>query len=142
HWEPPKGFTANHMTGDPGGFGPIFGDYIKDRMNTITSWEVPTSPDPNNPESEEQKLHRDEMMKTNGGDYQGFHWRYFAGHHITQSGWICTRILAKAAAELGADLTREGFKKVLESRGWDSGMGVTLYWPKGDHSAAPYSFNR
>jgi hypothetical protein len=52
------------------------------------------------------------------------------------------RILARAAAELGPDLTRIAFKSVLESRGWDSGFGVTLYWPRGDHNALPYSFNR
>ncbi|HEY4409972.1 MAG TPA: hypothetical protein VGO87_08815 [Acidimicrobiia bacterium] len=27
-------------------------------------------------------------------------------HHITQSGWICTRVLAKAAVELGPDRAR------------------------------------
>src|SRR5581483_3155231 len=31
HWAPKLGFGANHLTGDPG-YGPIFGDYIKDRF--------------------------------------------------------------------------------------------------------------
>lgn len=143
-WAPPMGYGANHLTGDPG-YGPIFGDYIKDKTYTITSWGVPTGPDPENAEggnTPEQKLLMDELLKTNGREFQGFKWRYGGYHHITQSGWVCTRILAKAAAQLGADLTREGFKQVLESRGWDSGLGITLYWPAGDHNAAPYSFNR
>jgi ABC-type branched-subunit amino acid transport system substrate-binding protein len=143
NWEPPKGYIANHLTGDPG-YGPIFGDYIKDRMNTITSWTIVTGDDPNNADANtpEQQLHREEMLRTNGREYSGFKWRYSGNHHITQSGWICTLILAKAAGELGADLTREGFKNVLESKGWATGFGVTLYWPKGDHNANPYSFNR
>ena len=145
HWSPKLGFAANHLTGDPG-YGPIFGDYIKDKTYTITSWGIPTSPDDkDNAEggnTAEQKLLTDELIKTNGREYQGFKWRYAGYHHITQSGWICTRVLAKAAAELGPDLTREGFKNVLESKGWDSGVGVTLHWPPGDHNANPYSYNR
>jgi hypothetical protein len=61
---------------------------------------------------------------------------------LTQSGWVCTRILAKAAAEMGPDLTRDGLKKVLEARPWDSGLGVTLFWPATSHNDNPYSFNR
>lgn len=72
----------------------------------------------------------------------GFKWRYGMGHHISQSGWVGTRTFAKAAATLGADLTREGFKKALESNEFDSGMGVVLKWPEGDHAKAPYAFNR
>ena len=143
-WAPKLGYAANHLTGDPG-YGPIFGDYIKDKTYTITSWGIPTAPDPENAEggnTEEQKLLMDELIKTNGREYQGFKWRYGGYHHITQSGWVCTRILAKAAAQLGADLTRDGFKQVLESKGWDSGLGVTLYWPPGNHNANPYSYNR
>jgi ABC-type branched-subunit amino acid transport system substrate-binding protein len=144
HWAPPMGYAANHLTGDPG-YGPIFGDYIKDKTYTITSWGVPTAPDPENAEggnTPEQQTFRDELLKTNGREYQGFKWRYAGYHHITQSGWVCIKILAKAAETLGADLTRDGFKKALESRGWDSGFGVTLYWPAQDHNANPYSFNR
>lgn len=143
-WAPKLGYAANHLTGDPG-YGPIFGEYIKDKVYTITSWGVPTGPDPENAEggnTPEQQQLRDELIRTNGREYQGFKWRYAGMHHITQSGWVCTKILAKAAAQLGPDLTREGFRKVLESRGWDSGMGVTLYWPPGNHNASPYSFNR
>jgi ABC-type branched-subunit amino acid transport system substrate-binding protein len=143
-WAPKMGYGANHLTGDPG-YGPIFGDYIKDKTYTITSWGIPTAPDPENAEggnTPEQKLMMEELVKTNGREFQGFKWRYGGYHHITQSGWVCTRILAKAAAELGADLTRDGFKKVLESRGWDSGIGVTLYWPPDNHNASPYSYNR
>ncbi|HET9771902.1 MAG TPA: ABC transporter substrate-binding protein, partial [Acidimicrobiia bacterium] len=143
-WAPPLGYGANHLTGDPG-YGPICGDYIKDKTYTITSWGVPTAPDPENAEggnTAEQKLLMDELIKTNGREFQGFKWRYGGYHHITQSGWVCVRILAKAAAQLGADLTRDGFKQVLESKGWESGLGITLYWPPNDHNAAPYSFNR
>jgi ABC-type branched-subunit amino acid transport system substrate-binding protein len=142
-WEPKMGYIANHLTGDPG-YGPIFGDYMKDKVYTITSWGVPTAPSPDNPEGEsaEQKLMVEELVRTNGKEYQGFKWRYAGMHHITQSGWVCTRILAKAAAEMGPDLTRDGFKKILESRPWDSGLGVTLYWPPANHNDLPYSFNR
>src|SRR5882724_11478412 len=137
-WAPKLGYAANHLTGDPG-YGPIFGDYIKDKTYTITSWGVPTGPDPENAEGgntpEQQTLMRDELLKTNGREYQGFKWRYAGYHHITQSGWICTRVLAQAAAQLGPDLTREGFKNVLESKGWDSGLGVTLHWPPGEQTA-------
>jgi ABC-type branched-subunit amino acid transport system substrate-binding protein len=144
HWAPPLGYVANHLTGDPG-YGPIFGEYIKDKTYTITSWGVPTGPDPENAEggnTPEQQTLRDELLRTNGREYQGFKWRYAGMHHITQSGWVCIKILAKAAEQLGPDLTRDGFKKVLESKAWDSGLGVTLYWPPGDHNANPYSFNR
>ncbi|MEW6475564.1 MAG: ABC transporter substrate-binding protein [Actinomycetota bacterium] len=142
-WAPKLGYIANHLTGDPG-YGPILGEYVKDKVYTITSWAVPTAPSADNPEaqSDEMKLFTAELLRTNGREYQGFRWRYAGMHHITQSGWICTRILAKAAAELGPDLTRDGLKKVLESRGWESGMGVTLYWPPTDHNDPPYSFNR
>src|SRR5207253_10738910 len=92
------------------------------------SWGVPTGPDPENAEggnTPEQQTFRDELIKTNGREYQGFKWRYAGYHHITQSGWVCVKILAKAASQLGADLTRDGFKQVLEKNAWDSGMGVT-----------------
>jgi ABC-type branched-subunit amino acid transport system substrate-binding protein len=140
-YAPPQGYLANHLTGDPG-FQPIFGDHIKDRTYTITSWSVPGVGPNQDASTPEHKLHADEMQQTNGKEYGGFKFRYYGGHHITQSGWACGRIFQKAAAELGPDLTREGFKTVLESRGWDSGMGVTLYWPKGNHDGLPYSFNR
>jgi len=143
HWAPKLGYIANHLTGDPG-YGPIFGDYIKDKTFTITSWGVPTGPDPNNPEgdTQEQKLMEQELLRTNGREYQGFKWRYAGMHHITQSGWVCTRILAKAAAEMGPDVTRDGLKKILESQSWDSGLGVTMYWPASSHNDNPYSYNR
>jgi branched-chain amino acid transport system substrate-binding protein len=144
HWAPKLGYVANHLTGDPG-YGPIFGDYIKDKTYTITSWGVPTGPDPENAEggnTPEQQQLRDELIRTNGREYQGFKWRYAGMHHITQSGWVCVKILAKAAAQMGPDLTRDGFKKILEANSWDSGLGVVLHWPAQDHNANPYSFNR
>src|SRR5438132_9135028 len=87
-WAPPKGYMANHLTADPG-YGPMFGDYIKDKMSTITSWTAPTGDDPDNQDANtsEQKLHAEEMLRTNGKEYQGFKWRYGGMHHITQSGW-------------------------------------------------------
>jgi|GEM_PF-3138754 len=143
-WAPKLGYAANHLTGDPG-YGPIFGEYIKDRFYTITSWGVPTGPDPENAEggnTPEQQQLRDELLRTNGREYQGFKWRYAGMHHITQSGWVCVKILAKAAAQMGPDLTRDGFKKILEANSWDSGLGVVLHWPPQSHNANPYSFNR
>ena len=144
-WAPKFGYIANHLIGDPG-YGAIFGDYTKERVYSITSWGVPTGPDPENADGNtpEQKLLMDELIRTNGREYQGFKWRYAGYHHITQSGWVCVKILAKAAQSLGADLTREGLRKAFETKagGWDSGLGVTLHWPPGDHNANPYSFNR
>jgi ABC-type branched-subunit amino acid transport system substrate-binding protein len=144
-WAPKLGYGANHLLGDPG-YGAIFGDYTKDKVYSVTSWGAPTGPDPENADGNtpEQKLMTEELVKTNGREYQGFKWRYAGYHHITQSGWVCVRILAKAAQSLGADVTREGLKTALETKagGWDSGLGVTLHWPPGDHNVNPYSFNR
>ena len=64
-WAPKLGYGANHLTGDPG-YGPIFGDYIKDKTYTITSWGIPTAPDPENAEggnTAEQKLLMDELLQ-------------------------------------------------------------------------------
>lgn len=134
NWAPPKGFSANHLIGDPG-YGPIFTDYIKGRLYSITSWLTNADNTP------ELQLYREETRRNYGDGMLGFKWRYGMGHHISQSGWVCTRIMAKAAAELGPDLKRDAFMKVLESKAWDSGMGVTLTWNPGDHSKDPYSFN-
>jgi ABC-type branched-subunit amino acid transport system substrate-binding protein len=134
NWAPPKGYSANHLIGDPG-YGPIFTDYIKNRLYSITSWLTNADNTP------ELQLYREETRRNYGDGMLGFKWRYGMGHHISQSGWVCTRVLAKAAAELGPDLKRDAFMKVLESKAWDSGMGVTLTWNPGDHAKDPYSFN-
>jgi ABC-type branched-subunit amino acid transport system substrate-binding protein len=134
NWSPPKGFSANHLIGDPG-YGPIFTDYIKGRLYSITSWLTNADNTP------ELQLYREETRRNYGDGMLGFKWRYGMGHHISQSGWVCTRIFAKAAAELGPDLKRPAFMKVLESKAWDSGMGVTMTWSPGDHTKDPYSFN-
>jgi ABC-type branched-subunit amino acid transport system substrate-binding protein len=134
NWSPPKGYSANHMIADPG-YGPVFTDYIKDRLYGITSWLTAGDSTP------ETKLYQEETRRNYGDSMLGFKWRYGMGHHISQSAWVCTRVLAKAAAELGPDLKRAAFMKVLESKGWDSGLGVTLTWSPGDHSKEPYSFN-
>ena len=134
-WSPDKGYMFNHFGFDPG-YGPIFGDYIKDRVYAIASWLNQFEDTPEN------TIYRDENNRTNSKEFIGFKFKYAIGHHLSQSGWVGVRTFAKAAERLGADLTREGFKKVLETNSWDSGLGVTLSWPEGNHNQEPYSFNR
>jgi ABC-type branched-subunit amino acid transport system substrate-binding protein len=136
NWAPRLGFSANHLTGDPG-YGALMGDYIKDRLTTITSWEIPGIE-----KLPGLQLYRQVANRYAGNDLVGLHFRYAMGHHISQSGFVCTRILAQAAATMGPNLTRAGFMKALESTSYDSGMGVVLRWPHGDHGQEPYSFNR
>ena len=139
NWAPKMGFAGNHMTGDPG-YGPIFSDYIKDKYLTITSWQVPGL---GNPEGTlPGNALWQQLTAATGKDIVGFHFKYAMGHHITQSAIACIRALADAAAPLGANLTRPRFIDALESHSFDSGMGVTLKWPHGDHGQEPYSFNR
>jgi ABC-type branched-subunit amino acid transport system substrate-binding protein len=143
NWSPPKGFFANHLTGDPG-YGPIFGDYIKGHVTTITSWVVPgaqgqTAADENLP-----GLKFWEMLtnRYTGYDIVGFHLKYAMGHHITQSTIACTKIFGDVVKTLGPNLTRARFIQALETQSFDTGMGVTLKWPHGDHGQEPYSFNK
>jgi ABC-type branched-subunit amino acid transport system substrate-binding protein len=139
NWAPKMGFAGNHMTGDPG-YGPIFSDYIKDKYLTITSWAVPGQ---GNPEGNLPGNNLwEQLSAVTGKDLVGFHFKYAMGHHITQSAIACTRVLADAAAPLGANLTRTRFIQALESRSFETGFGVTLRWPHGDHGQEPYSFNK
>ena len=133
-WAPKLGYGGNHLIGDPA-YGSMFSDYIKGRLHSITSWLITE-------DTPELQLYRAETRRNYGDEMMGFKWRYGMGQHLSQSGWIGTRVLAKAAATLGADLTRNGFKKVLETNEFDSGMGVILKWPEGDHAKQPYAFNR
>ena len=48
---------------------------------------------------------------------------------------------ADVARSLGPNLTRARFIQALETQSFDTGMGVTLRWPHGDHGQEPYSFN-
>ncbi|MBW3537308.1 MAG: ABC transporter substrate-binding protein [Actinobacteria bacterium] len=136
NWAPKMGYTANHLTGDPG-YGSIFGDYIKDKVTTITSWELQSEDTPEN------RLYREQVTKYNGNEYLGFKFRYALGHHTSQSAWVGVRIFAQAAEQLGPNLTRAGFKDMLESKPWDTGLGVTLTFSPDDHNDPnSYSFNR
>jgi len=87
------------------------------------------------------KLFRSVAAKYAGDNLVGFKFKYAMGHHITQSAFACTRILADVAARLGPNLTRAGLISALESGSFDTGMGVTLRWPHGDHGQMPYSFS-
>jgi ABC-type branched-subunit amino acid transport system substrate-binding protein len=139
NWAPKMGFAGNHMTGDPG-YGPIFSDFIKDKYLTITSWAVPGqgNPEGNLPGNQLWQ----QLTAATGKDLSGFHFKYAMGHHITQSAIACTRVLADVASSLGPNLTRARFIDALESRSFETGFGVTLRWPHGDHGAEPYSFNK
>ena len=142
NWYPKDGFYANHLTGDPG-YGPIFGDYIKGHVTTITSWVTPGAQ--SQPASDENlpglKLWEMLSNRYTGFDIVGFHLKYALGHHITQSAIVCTKIAADVMKTLGPNLTRTRFINALEAGSFDSGMGVTLRWPHGDHGQEPYSFN-
>ena len=142
NWTPKLGFFANHLTGDPG-YGTLFGDYIKGHVTTITSWVVPGAQGQSSADENLPGLKFWEMLtnKYTGYDIVGIHTKYALGHHITQSSIACTRILADAAKSLGPNLTRGRFIQALETQSFDSGMGVTLRWPHGDHGQEPYSFN-
>jgi hypothetical protein len=77
-----------------------------------------------------------------GYDLVDFHFRYTMGHHETQAALACVRVFADAAGQLGPELTRERLITQLETHSFDTGMGVTLRWPHGDHGQEPYAFNR
>ena len=142
NWTPKLGYFANHLTGDPG-YGSIFGDYIKGHVTTITSWEVPGAQ--NQPGTDSHPGLQFWKMLSNkytGYDIVGFHLKYAMGHHLTQTALACTRVFADVAKTLGPNLTRVRFMQALESQSFDTGMGVTLRWPHGDHGQEPYSFNR
>ena len=143
NWSPPKGFFANHLTGDPG-YGPIFGDYIKGHVTTITSWIVPGAQGQSAADEGLPGLTFWKMLtnRYTGYDIVGFHLKYAMGHHITQSTIACTKIFGDVARTLGPNLTRARFIQALETQSFDTGMGVTLKWPHGDHGQEPYSFNK
>ncbi len=142
NWYPSKGFFANHLTGDPG-YGPIFGDYTKNHVTTITSWIVPGGQGNSAADEALPGLQFWRMLtnKYTGYDIVGFHLKYVMGHHITQSTIVCTKIFGDVARTLGPNLTRARFIQALETQSFDSGMGATLRWPHGDHGQEPYSFN-
>jgi branched-chain amino acid transport system substrate-binding protein len=143
NWYPSKGYFANHLTGDPG-YGPIFGDYMKGHVTTITSWIVPGAQGQTAADEALPGLTFWKMLtnRYTGYDIVGFHLKYAMGHHITQSAIACTRIFADVARSLGPNLTRARFMSALEAGSFDTGMGVTLRWPHGDHGQEPYSFNK
>jgi ABC-type branched-subunit amino acid transport system substrate-binding protein len=142
NWIPKLGFAGNHLTGDPG-YGPILGDYVKGHLLTITSYETwgqgQAATDDNLPTL---RLWQQLTARYTGTDLSGFHFRYVMGHHETQAAIACVRAFAEAAQQLGAELTRTRLIDYLETHSFDTGMGVTLRWPHGDHGREPYSFNR
>ncbi len=141
NWAPKMGYFANHLTGDPG-YGPIFGDYIKNTTITITSWITPAQGQ-TDAENNLPGLKLWEMLskRFTGMDLVGFHFKYTFGHHITQSALYCTQVFADVARTLGPDLTRARFIQALEAGSFNSGAGIVLRWPHGDHGKEPYSFN-
>jgi ABC-type branched-subunit amino acid transport system substrate-binding protein len=139
NWSPPLGYWSNHVTTDPG-FGPVWGDYIKDHDTGITSFLIP---EPNQePVSPGNVLWEQVSRQYSGLDVAGLHFRYAMGHHISQAAFVCTILLPKAIEPMGANVTRPGFMNQLETQQFDTGMGVTLKWPHNDHGAYPYQFNK
>jgi branched-chain amino acid transport system substrate-binding protein len=141
NWSPPMGYVAKHVMGDPG-YGQIWGDYAKDRLAVIASYLVPGAINQSGVDNlPAMQLWRTLTAKYTGYDVAGFHMKYVMGHHITQAAIACTQILADVARKLGPNLTRTGLLQALESGSWDTGMGVTLRWPHGNHGQEPYPFN-
>jgi ABC-type branched-subunit amino acid transport system substrate-binding protein len=135
NWAPPMGYLGNHLTVDPG-YGPIFGQYIKDKLIAITSFQYPPDNGPGN------QIWQQLTNQYTGKDLEGLHFRYAMGHHITQASMACVFVAAEAAKLVGPNLTRDAFIKVLESNQFDSGMGPVFRWVHGNHNMAPYPFNR
>jgi ABC-type branched-subunit amino acid transport system substrate-binding protein len=123
NWAPSIGFAGNHLTGDPG-YGSIYGDTIKNKLYTITSWEIPGDPaDANDPNMQAfQKI----PEQYYGTSMLGYKWKYAMGHHITQSVWNCANILFQAMTKMGPNLTRQGLKQALDSQSWGTWMGVPV----------------
>ncbi len=118
----------------------MWGDYIKDHDFGITSFLIP---EPNQePVSPGNLLWEQISSKYSGLDVAGLHFRYAMGHHISQAAVVCTLLLPQAIAPMGANVTRPGFISALETHQFDTGMGVFLKWPHGDHGAYPYQFNK
>ena len=143
HWAPPLGYYAKHHVADPG-FGPIFGDYIKDRFYSINSWVIAGGLNQSAADNNLPGLQFWKMLtkKYTGYDLLNFHFKYTYGHHITQSAVACSTIFIDVARKLGPNLTRPAFIAALESQPWETGMGQVLKWPHGDHGQEPYSFNK
>ena len=135
NWAPPMGYLGNHLTVDPG-YGPIFGQYIKDKLIAVTSFVYPPDPTPMNTVWEQL------TNQYTGKDLEGLHFRYAMGHHITQASLACVFVVAEAAKLVGPNLTRQAFIDVLENNQFDSGGGPIFRWPHGNHNMSPYPFNR
>ncbi|MDB5065938.1 MAG: Extracellular ligand-binding receptor [Chloroflexi bacterium] len=135
HWAPANGYYLNHLTLDPG-YGPVYGSYIKGKVTAITSFVYPPDAAPGNSFWE--------MITKNFGGYnlEGLRWKYAAGHHVTQGSVACMRIAFNVLKELGPNPTRAAFIDYLESHQFDSGMGIVMRWPKGNHNMDPYAYNR
>ena len=142
-WAPPMGFYGKHLVADPG-YGPLLGDYIKDRLYSIDSWIQAggLGQSPADDALPGEQLWRFLTQKYTGREFMNFHFKQVWGHHITQSAIVCTKILADVLRPMGADVTRARLVQALESQSFESGMGQVLRWPHGDHGREPYSFNR
>ena len=141
-YAPPMGIFSKHLIADPG-FGPIFGDYAKNRLYSISSWVIPGGI--GNSPAEDNLLGNQFLVmlskKYTGFENNGFHMKYTLAQHITQGSVSCTMALVSAANEMGPNLTRTGLINRLETERFDGGMGNLLYWPHGDHSREPYPFH-
>jgi ABC-type branched-subunit amino acid transport system substrate-binding protein len=135
NWAPPMGYLGNHLTVDPG-YGPIFGQYIKDKLIAVTSFVYPPDPTPSN------QIWEQLTNQYTGKDLEGLHFRYAMGHHITQASLDCVFVVAEAAKLVGPNLTRTAFIDALENNQFDSGGGPIFRWPHGNHNMSPYPFNR
>lgn len=111
YW-PPKGVFGNHFLAES--LGEIVGDWPKNRMWTITSFKIW------------------------GDDYLATVHKYAPHmrklhHHFTQLTFSAVKLISHAMRELGPNLTREGLRKVLESKRWDLGPGIgqSVFWGPG-----------
>jgi ABC-type branched-subunit amino acid transport system substrate-binding protein len=135
NWAPRHGYIGNHLTFDPG-YGKIYGEYIKDKVIGVTSYVYPPDVTPGN------TLWRQVSNQYAGRDLVGLHFKYSMGHHITQASFNCVMVAAKLLGMMGSNVTRPQFVNLLETNQIDTGDGIVLRWPHGNHLQDPYAFNR
>jgi hypothetical protein len=144
NWAPPMGYWAKHVMADPG-YGPIWGDYARDKLASIDSFETAGAQNQEQAGTDRHWGLVQWRMLTDryaGHDVAGFHLKYAMGHHITAGALSCINAAATAFQAIGANLTRAAFINFLETHSFDTGMGPTLKWPHGEHGQEPYIFNR
>ena len=143
NWAPAKGYWAKHVMGDAA-YGPLWGDYAKDKLASLASYEVPGAVNQAQAGTDTHwglQEWRFLTQKYTGYSNAGLTFKYAMGFHITQAAISCINVAAASFRAIGPNLTRPLFMQYLESHQFDTGQGIVLKWPHGDHGQEPYSFN-